>query len=101
VNRRIDHLARWQFALFYFSASLVAVVVGGIGLESLIGRVDTARVVGFGAVFSAAQTVTAIWWRQRRPYRLSSQQRVSVPGKMRPHPGIAAVARSADDQARK
>jgi hypothetical protein len=37
MSKWIDHRALWQFTLFYFTAML-AVVVGGIGLENLTGR---------------------------------------------------------------
>jgi hypothetical protein len=97
----IDHLALWRFTLFYFSAMLLAVVVGGIGLEDLMGRVDVAWLVGYGAVFSAVQTIWAAWARRRRQYRLSSQERLSVPGKMRPYVGLSSAAQNVDGETRK
>jgi hypothetical protein len=96
MSNWIDHRALWQLTVLHFSAMLVAVVVGGIGLENLIGRVDAAPVAGFGTVFSAGQTSAGIWSRQRRLHRLSSQERVSVPGQMRPHVGLSAVARAVE-----
>ena len=100
LSKWIDHLALWQFTLFYFSAMFLAVVVGGIGLENLIGRVDVVHVVGYGAVSSAGQTAVVSWLRQRRLYRLSSQERVSVPGKMRPYVGLSSAAQNVDGETR-
>lgn len=101
MRKSMDRLALWQFTLFYFGATLLAVVVAGIGLENLTGRVDVAFIGGYGAVFSAGQTIAAAWARQRRLHRLSSHERVRVPGKMRPYVGLSSVARNVDDETRK
>jgi hypothetical protein len=58
MSKWIDHLALWQFTLFNFGAMFLAVVVGGIGLENLMGRADVIRVVGVGAVSSAGRRPT-------------------------------------------
>jgi hypothetical protein len=101
MSKWTDRLALWQFTLFYFSAMLAAFVIAGIGLENLIGQVNVAWVVGYGAVFSAGQTIWAAWARQRRLQRLSSQEHVSFPGKMRPYVGLSCEARNVDDEPRK
>lgn len=101
MSKSNDHLALWQFTLFSFSATLLAAVVGGIGLDYFMGRVDVVSVVGFGLVFSAAYTIGGVRSRQRRLYRLPSQERVSVPGKMRPYVGLSSVAQNVDGETRK
>jgi hypothetical protein len=95
VSKRMDSLALWQFTLFYASAMLLAVAGGGIVIDGLTGRhVDVAVITGYGALYSAVQTLVGIWSRQRRLHRLPSRERVSVPGKMRPYVGLNSGARN-------
>jgi len=69
----MDRLAIWQFMLFYGICLLLGILVGGAGLNWLIGHhFNLASLIGFAAVFTAVTTIGTTWARQKRLRRNSS-----------------------------
>jgi hypothetical protein len=67
VSKWLDRLALWQFVLFYGGCLLLGILVGGAGINWLIGHhINLASLIGFAAVFTAATTIGTTWARQKR-----------------------------------
>jgi hypothetical protein len=73
VNRWMDRLSIWQFALVWASALGAGfVIVGCISLWA-IGRLKLSFLLGYGAVYIAGTTTAATWDRQRRLRRIAER----------------------------
>lgn len=68
VNRWLDRLPAWQFALVYGGCIELAFVIAG-SFSAIRGHLGLTFVLLYGIIFTSATTSAAVWGRQRRHRR--------------------------------
>jgi len=74
MNKWLDKLSSWQFALLYASCLFVAFAVAGCINWLAAGHLSLSFLVGYGVVFIIATTSAATWSRRRRHERAGRSQ---------------------------
>jgi hypothetical protein len=74
MNKWLDKLPSWQFALLYASCLLLAVVVAGCVNWLVAGHLNLSFLVGYGVIFTIGTTSAATWSRHRRHRRAERRQ---------------------------
>jgi hypothetical protein len=83
VNKWLDHLPTWQFALVWASCLVLGFVVAGCVDQLVAGHLNLSFIVGYGVVSTVLSTSAGTWSRRRRHLRPSGLEvdRVQQPRK--------------------
>jgi hypothetical protein len=74
VNKRLNRLPTWQFALIWAGSLALGFVVAGCINQLVAGRLNLSFLVSYGVVFTIASTTAATWSRQRRRQRAGDKR---------------------------